>query len=856
MYAVGKDGLLKMSTFKIKNKFMASMIILLLFASTMLALVSMANAIVPSSVKLYDKTGALLDFGIGDRVHVGDIVTVKGEVDNPGYTVIVYWDSVSGKELARKTLTGSATAFEIDVEIPVAPAGNYAIIVLETAFSDGSSPVGSAPADIAVDSQILLDPPQAARGDTVIITGTGFTNDNTGNRNRITATLTGNGENEEIVKSAADVRTFDDGTFMAEFIVPSVPDYNYYVITAKDGAGNICTEDFAVGARLTLTPDEGPAGTLIKIEGRGFTDGHTIKEVRLVDLGGSSADVVITLDSAITVNSVGKFTIDITDKVVAQNFVDKMGVVVQEVEAGGKSATGTFMLTGKCGVTANPLFATPTVGITITGENFAKIQNNVVNIEILSAAGITYALIGGIVVDSGTGTFKVDNVIAPAGVPFGVYTLTATDSFGISANTIFGYASPTASTSHTDVQAGQTIKLNGYGFDLFTGSTIWSTAGYTMPVANVTIDGVNVVTGMSVALLNAGVDFVVPTTTTGIHTVEIISNVKGLLASTTINVIETTSLEVTPPTAIKDLFVNITGTYFKPGAAVELFIHDATDNKQLQKLITFVDGTLVTNTNGRFSVIYAIPSSFAFGEYYLNATQNDNLLNAQAGLTVLPLDIAVNTDSLKYAQNSMANFKLSGLAPASGTIEIYTPEDNLFGTLNIKIGNWELNSKTGLFDYTIGTFAADGNTIFMLSTGADIGIYKWVATFSDAGTPIVIEGTFEVVDKDANGGTGTPGEQGPAGPQGSTGATGPQGDAGATGAQGSAGAVGPKGDAGAVGPKGDAGAVGPKGDAGAAGTAGSSSLLTKLAVVLGFVSLIVVIGLAFFTITLSRRLSP
>jgi hypothetical protein len=830
-----------MNTYKSKNKLFAALTIMLLLAST--ALIS-----IPTTTAITSPIDFTPSSGTG---YVGDVITVSGEVENTGSTVVLYWNVITpATKLNSTQLEGSSKLFNVDVTIPPSPKGTYAIIAVEELASGSGSMAGSVAKDFNVEPSITLSKYRGLAGDVITINGYGFTNVATNNQNRITATFD---TTENIITATNNVRTDATGSFETTFTVPSLDDGTYDV-TAKDGASNTDTKQFTIGPVLTLTPAFGPTGIFVEVEGRGFTNSSTATVTITFDGEEVVKDLALTESKSKGYFNTG-FYVPQTTTTVPKN----VDVIATDSANTGNPVTETFVLTGLPGVTVTPVVAARSAQVKITGENFTRIANNIVNLYLVAeGTNVRQSLAGSIVVDSNTGKFEI-TLSVPAGIGYGAYALIAEETYnGLNAKTIFGYARPEV-LAPDDVKSGQTITVLGDDFDRFEGSQLFADYGYTPAIANITIGDLLVAKNVLVTtLVNPGIPVIVPTLPVGQYVLTITSNITGLEASKTINVVETTKITVIPATTTRESTVNITGTCFIAGTVVDLTIRNASTNAQTPALI-YVSGSLTTDVDGRFSIIYQIPTDYKIGDYVVNGTQVSgvSVVTAKASLKVVNLDLTITTGAAKYAQGDKGSFQLVSTTTPSGYIEIFDCNGTFYKTIAIHEANWRINEVTGLYTYPvvdsgIGAGIVYGTT-FDLTSDAPIGNWTWKAYIKDANDVVPFNGKFEVISK-------AEGTQGPAGPQGPQGATGPQGPAGSGSGSGS-GSQGPKGDTGSTGPKGepgakgDTGSTGPKGEPGTSADTTEASTWATTGVVLAIVALVIGAVAAFLAITLRRRIA-
>ena len=198
-----------------------------------------------------------------------------------------------------------------------------------------------------------------------------------------------------------------------------------------------------------------------------------------------------------------------------------------------------------------------------------------------------------------------------------------------------------------------------------------------------------------------------------------------------------------------------------------------------------------------------------------------NLILSIVAITTLSLSaLAQAPEGFKYqavvrdAGNNILTNQAVGMrmtiqqGSIGGTIvysETFTPTTNVYGLVNLEIGNGTVVS---------GTFASVdwANGPYYIETAVDI---TGGTNYSVMGTSQLMSVPYALYAKTSGNG------QGPAGPIGLTGAAGTNGATGATGGVGATGATGAQGIQGLPGTNGAVGATGAAGPQGATGPAGS-----------------------------------
>jgi hypothetical protein len=409
-----------MNTHNSKTKLLASITIMLLFASAMLAVVPSANAI--TSVTLSAPSGC-----------PGETYVATVTAENPGATVVIYWNEVlPANRLNSTRLTGSNLITELSFTVPSVAKGEYAIIAAEELASGGSSSAATKFAAFDVEPRITLndgDPDTtAARGDTVTIRGTGFNyttgaNANAANTVLFYITPLSGGAFTPFTVSPTTVRANANGAFTATFTIPTIPadaDYGDYKIEAKQGiapatvAHSVAEAVLTVGPVLTINPTKATTGQFVTVSGRGFTPStsSTTHTVTGLTVATATSGIYYTPDP-VTIDGNGRFTLTLMVPMVPATG----NRTVTATDSGGQSGSAELDIIGRPGLTASPRrwgAPTQTVGsvttagdvITFSGQNFTSVAGRTVQVELQNIhTGHTYNL--GTVTTDMSGSFSI-----------------------------------------------------------------------------------------------------------------------------------------------------------------------------------------------------------------------------------------------------------------------------------------------------------------------------------------------------------------------------------------------------------------------------------------------------------------
>jgi hypothetical protein len=864
-----KEELIKMNTFKSKSKLLATITIMLLFASSMLAVVPQAKAL--GTFNLSDAENPSVILNSAD-VTVGQLINAAGIAEASGAVIRLYWGPISnGIILAEKELSTSSLNFDFNFTVPEYPAGDYTIFATEGLATGGSSSAASLSQDVTIIPSITIDPTSGVVGDTVMISGKGFNATSTDNANRITVTFGGT----TVIATGANIRTDSKGSFgPTAFTVPSKAD-GPYTVTATDGSGNSADATFIIGPVIELSRYDGPSGLVVTVTGRGFTN---ITDTE-VDITFDGIDIIkIPNPVKITASTKnGTFTAQIIIPSMNATNINQLKDIVA-TDTLGATTSKEFNLTGVTTITATPTIAKIGVTeVTVTGGNFSQwIQTpaNSVTMRLRpvtnpTASDFSWTTTG----VATTGTLNSITAKIPYNIPSGVYWLNVTDLDGLTAETLIGVSNTNVFSSDASVVTGQVITVGGTGFDII--NDYATAAGIAAPLFSISIGGVVVARGLTAAQLTGQV-VVVPTIPVNPQTVvSITCTTPGISFSdsTTIGVTQTTTLKVIPSSTARDNSVTVEGSYFtqRTGGQATVRIYNSTNQIAANLVGTY---TTPINPDGSFSIQHYVGPNDNLGTYTANATDNNYIVNTSPQVSaplfaiktfsVLELDISITTGALKYAQGDKGSFQILSATTPDGTITIRDVNGTLYKTIYLTQTGWEFDTTKGVYVYpVIGYGSGSGlivGTTFDITDDAYLGNWTWTANIIDANKVIPFEGKFEVVPKSVGaggGGNGGLGEtevrnivkdevkgitKGDKGDKGDTGSSGSSGSSGATGATGSAGKDG------ATGATGSAGKDGIDGKDNSSGWATSAAIIAIVALIVGAIA-------AFLAITLRRKIA-
>ena len=651
-----------------------------------------------------------------DTGNVGDKITVSGYVTAVVGNVSIYWDSEANllDEVAVSVSTYGyeyAGYFEADVEIPEDVVGDHYIIVKDP---DGKTAVKT----FTIEPKITLSPSRALPGDTVNVTGTGFTAESA-----ITLTLSSNSKTWTLETSPESVETSTKGSFECSFTIPDdvtyTGSYTAYTVTATDAASKSATAELKVGATVTLSATSGPSGTVVTVSGRGFTADAEIS----ITMDSTSCAVLDTITVAddgtfggqfvVPTLAKGTYTVTVTDGTITADYVE-------------------FEVTGTTSIEISPLAGAPGDTITITGENFTAMSGVKVTVDFGTLAG--YAT----TTTDENGTFTL--AITIPDIPVGKYDIKATDDYGLTDTYAdFRVAITTLTILPSSGPSGSKVHIVGGGF---TETTAF----------NVTIDGKLMVGGEDTTDSDGNLDIYVYVPTVdavGTYTVTVM-DAEGVKATEDFEVTGVTQITVSPSSSATGAKVNIELKYFTAvaGTSVDLTIYNLTSDGDVDKkfdLWQYVTAdedytTGEVDKDGSFKGSFTLPDGFTIGDYIINAT-DANGLKANVSFSVIEPEIILNTGATTYYPgDKVAFYAKCQFKYENVKINLYDPNGFKYEVVDLDIVTPVGNYYTGTVSFTLPSDAATGTWTWNTTIG---GLLK-NDTFTVAEKPTVVVLSEEV----------------------------------------------------------------------------------------------------------------
>jgi hypothetical protein len=338
-------------------------------AITLLVLITMLMSMVPL-VPVHALTVDATD----GTYEVGDKILVSGTDVTAGATVTVYWDAVQawdGEAGALNSTKAKANGnWECNITVPEAVWGEHYIwgkdISTGETDHDGTA--------VLVKTSLEFDPSSGLKGDDVDIIGHGF-NDTVD----ITSIEYFNGTaNITLPTTPSTPETDDVGMWTASFELPDLPYGDYNVTAYEEDLVLWATENFTIGAAIELSKRAGPEGSLVEIDGRGFTNGKTIGAIySTVTLDGTNC----TVETGDTIGTNGLFTIEVIVPSLGKGEDLKFNV-----SDGVVWATAKFDIDGVTKVIVTPTYGVQGSTVTIEGFNYSQVDEAEVVVELWNEA--------------------------------------------------------------------------------------------------------------------------------------------------------------------------------------------------------------------------------------------------------------------------------------------------------------------------------------------------------------------------------------------------------------------------------------------------------------------------------------
>jgi prefoldin subunit 5 len=666
------------------NKKLTTIAIISLLMLSMLAVAAPAFAALPS----FTVTATPVDA----NPIVGTKVVITGTGGSPGSLIQMYWDNLGGALLNSSYASGDVAAdFSCNANIPDAANGVHYIIAYDVATGSTSTT-----GPIFINAAIVASPTTGIPSDIITVNGTGFVASKSLN---VTFYNTTGTTIYSLNVTQAPNRSGTTGNFSTTFVVPAV-DYGIYTINITQTTGTTivanASTSFNVNSTITLNPTSGPQGSVVAITGRGFnvTAGAPIT----VSIASGGVNIPLKVVTPITTAAggtfSGSFVLNTTlTGTLTINASDRVNV-----------GAATFRVRGITSITVTPTSGQPGATIAITGSNFTAIAGTSVAIQFatLPLMTLTTDAVGSI-----SGTFAVPSL------PTTAYTITATDTNGLTASKNFTIAITYVTVTPTSGVTGSSMLVTAYGFTA--GGTANATLGTKILGTTSTVPTYNVAVN---TLQATGISFVVPQLAQGSYTLTVVDNL-GLTGTTSFAVTQTSQLIATPSSAPASTTVSVAANYFGQSTSITFTFKNAT--------ATYATTVTTTNATGQAVVSLDLPSSLALGSYIINATDAQGF-TVEIAFNVIPATLNINPRSTTYSQGDIASFRIQSSFATTFNINVYDPEGTPI-TIVISSGSFVLSGSLYVYPYSSGQMW--GYTVgsdFVIPNDAVIGTWTWNAT--------------------------------------------------------------------------------------------------------------------------------
>jgi len=487
-----------------------------------------------------------------------------------------------------------------------------------------------------------VTPTSASRGDTVTVTGKGWTPNSSITIGPAATVMTGTGTSD--ASGAFSVTASPVGTGIV-----TVTDGAGQSITAATTAGGTVTWDYAatvttftMKARITVTPTSGRVGSTYYIYGYDFTSGGNVLAGNIT-IGGAAATVVSGSGAFTTKDAYS--TLD--DCLITCTVPCTQTGGAKEIKVIGnatKSATATFTVATPT-ITVSPSSGPPNTLVTVTGSNFG--------------AGATFDAVTGLTFKGtvwNTSTITADangnweySIRVPVGAVSGANPIVATSTgvcIGTTASTVFTVSSRSITVSPASGPSGTQVTVSASSLTAsgtvaqsaitFAGAA-WNTASGTL-----TIDSLG---NLSPTTLR------VPTSSaTGANTVALTDS-GTLTAAGTFTVTQPT-ISISPSQGFKGDTLTVTGSGWVPGTTglVTLTFNSVTQV------------TAIPDTAGNITAQFAVPLTAVSGQL---VGASDSYGNAAASKTFLIDNAAITLDPASGPAGTTVTVTGAGFQPQS-----------------------------------------------------------------------------------------------------------------------------------------------------------------------------------------------
>jgi hypothetical protein len=200
-----------------------------------------------------------------EKAQVGTEVEISGEGLRQNQKITIEYDGDIVDIVSGNEETDSEGEFTCTIIVPESTIGSHTITATD---ESGNKPE----AEFIVKPKITLAPTQATSGNTVEVSGTGFTK-----MEYITITFDGN----RVSTNPIEIKTSHKGSFIGSFLVPSYTTSGVSEVRASDHSANKAYAHLTISAGISLSPttsqtSPGHVGMELTVYGSGFLVNSTV----------------------------------------------------------------------------------------------------------------------------------------------------------------------------------------------------------------------------------------------------------------------------------------------------------------------------------------------------------------------------------------------------------------------------------------------------------------------------------------------------------------------------------------------------------------------------------------------------
>jgi DNA-directed RNA polymerase subunit RPC12/RpoP len=686
---------------------MKKVLMVILFASLLVSMIPLPVNALPSITDITDRDLNSIAWGV-----YGDFVYVHGDGVTSGSEVKLYWDTVKEWDgeagLLNTTSALPDGTFKVAFLVPVAVNGAHYLWL-----RDSDTPVHTfGPEPFYMNASLIASPTSGLKDDPITLEGYGF----------------GDEVNVDVIKfngsplttSPSTPSTDVNGSWTATFNVPDKPDGDYN-ITAEDVAGNSAFVAFKVSPTITTDINDGSVGTIVTVNGRGFTSSG---KVTSVTLDGIDCWVIDTND--LDINGAGGFTFEII--IPSVNITNKE-YVLEVVDDGNKNATSSFLVTAITTLELTPTFGGPGTIVGIVGYNFAEISDSEVVIKFDGDPVTTLET---------NSDGDISGVFLVPALSQGNYMVVAEQvSYNIEASKVFRLGTIVVILEPKTGPTGTKVTLTGIGF---TADGEWEAFFGDIPIfEEMTVANDTTLFG----------NFYVPVANVEEYTITVVDLDEDVSVTMGFTVTDNTSLSFDPPSSPVGFNVTIEGMYFAESSNdidVEFVIYNSTDVLAME--VFEGSSSVTTEEEGEFTAWWMVPDDLSVGSYSVNATDEEGLLYRLV-FDVLSKYLSIAPHKSAYQRGDTVRFNIESSFEETGSyIMVYDP-DGFIRWVTDDLDTWVEMDVTYIAPLYTQT---SGGAPMILDEDAPFGTWSWI--WNDSWDEFLASGTFTVEEPPPDNGDG------------------------------------------------------------------------------------------------------